>query len=155
MENATKALLIAAAVLIAIILISLGVSIVSSAQDQINRSNTALDSAEIESFNSTFRNYEGAAVSGTKVRTLGRAVIQNNQGQDDDSRQVVVRLVSQAEIADISGLNSTSGTAVIEKDTTEVPTTGDGAIKTGNRYVVKCQTDKSGLIKVIYIAVKQ
>ena len=155
MENATKALLIAAAVLIAIILISLGVSIVSSAQDQINRSNIALDSAEIESFNSQFRSYEGAAVSGTKVRTLGRAVIQNNQGQDDDSRQVVMRLVSKDEIADISKLSANSGDAVIEKDTTEVPTTGDNAIKTGNRYVVKCQTDKSGLIKVIYIAVKQ
>lgn len=155
MENATKALLIAAAVLIAIILISLGVSIVTSAQDQINRSNTALNSAEIESFNSTFRSYEGAAVSGTKVRTLGRAVIQNNQGQDDDSRQVVMRLVSKDEIADISNLSANSGDAVIEKDTTEVPTTGDNAIKTGNRYVVKCQTDKSGLIKVIYISVKQ
>lgn len=155
MENATKALLIAAAVLIAIILISLGVSIVSSAQDQINRSNTSLDSAEIESFNSQFRSYEGAAVSGTKVRTLGRAVIQNNQGQDDDSRQVVMRLVSKDEIADISNLSANSGDAVIEKDTTEVPTTGENAIKTGNRYIVKCQTDKSGLIKVIYIAVKQ
>ena len=150
MENATKALLIAAAVLIA-----LGVSIVSSAQDQINRSNTALDSAEIESFNSQFRSYEGAAVSGTKVRTLGRAIIQNNQGQDDDSRQVEMRLVKGNEIADISKLSAASGNAVIEKSTTEVPTTGENAIKTGNRYIVKCQTDKSGLIKVIYIAVKE
>lgn len=155
MENATKALLIAAAVLIAIILISLGVSIVSSAQDQINRSNTALNSAEIESFNSQFRSYEGAAVSGTKVRTLGRAIIQNNQGQDDDSRQVEMRLVKGNEIADISKLSAASGNAVIEKSTTEVPTTGENAIKTGNRYIVKCQTDKSGLIKVIYIAVKE
>ena len=152
MENATKALLIAAAVLIAIILISLGVTIVSSAQDQINQSSTALDSAEIESFNSKFRNYEGAAVSGTKVRTLARTVIQNNQGQDDDSRKVVIRLVDDA--SDLSKLSAASGTAVIDKDTEEVPTSGNGAIETGSRYVVKCQSDKSGLIKVIYIQKK-
>mgnify|MGYP004489331069 CR=1 FL=1 len=154
MENATKALLIAAAVLIAIILISLGVSIVNSAQDQINQSSNALNSAEIESFNSKFRSYEGAAVSGTKVRTLARAVIQNNQSQDDDSRKVVMRLVSSNDIQDLSQLSGTSGNSVLDKDTSEVPTSGDNSIATGNRYIVKCKTDNSGLIKYIFIAVK-
>ena len=51
MENATKALLIAAAVLVAIIIISLGVAIVSSAKGQVDQASTALSGAEIDAFN--------------------------------------------------------------------------------------------------------
>ena len=140
MENATKALLIAAAVLIAIILISLGVSIVSSAQDQINQSSSALDTAEIESFNSKFRSYEGESVSGTKVKTLARAIIQNNLSQEDESKRVALIL---------KGSNNKT---IIKTDnsTTDMPTD----IKTGNRYKVECKTDASGLIKEIHLTQK-
>ncbi len=137
MENATKALLIAAAVLIAIILISLGVSIVTSAQDQINQSSTALDAAEIETFNSKFKNYEGAAVSGTRVKTLARAIIQNNQTQEDASRKITLMLGNDKIIDPTS-------------DSTAVPT----QIGTGNRYKVECVTDASGLIKTINLTLK-
>lgn len=151
MENATKALLIAAAVLVAIIIISLGVSIVTSARDQISQSSNALDSAEVEAFNSKFKTYEGASVSGTKVRSLANAVIQSNQSQDDDSRKIEMFLITtDVNSADIN----TSGTPVLAKDTTVVPTSGNGAIETGKRYAVRCVADSSTLIKKIFIQAK-
>ncbi len=138
MENATKALLIAAAVLIAIILISLGVSIVSSAQDQINQSSSALDTAEIESFNSKFRSYEGTAVSGTKCKTLARAVVQNNLSQADESKRVNLYIDGAVKIA------STATNPTVPSE-----------IGSGYRYDVECKTDASGLIKDIYLKKKQ
>ena len=51
MENATKALLIAAAVLVAIIIISLGVYVVSLAQNQMKGAESGLNDVEIQSFN--------------------------------------------------------------------------------------------------------
>lgn len=142
MENATKALLIAAAVLIAIILISLGVSIVSSAQSQINKSSSALDSAEIEAFNAQFRSYEGTSVSGTKVQALARIIIQNNKLQADEGKCVQLTLTGY------TGTDAKNG-AIIPADATvtKVPT----AIKSGYRYTVECNTAASGLIDSIVL----
>lgn len=139
MENATKALLIAAAVLIAIILISLGVSIVSSAQSQINKSSSALDSAEIEAFNAQFRSYEGTSVSGTKVQALARIIIQNNKLQADEGKGVKLTL---------TGVQENQGVIIpADATVTKVPTN----IKSGYRYKVECNTAASGLIDSIVL----
>lgn len=152
MENATKALLIAAAVLVAIIIISLGVSIVTSARDQINQSSNALDSAEVEAFNSKFKTYEGASVSGTKVRSLANAVIQSNQSQEDDSRKIEIYLYTGNDETSVD-YTGVTGTPIVGKDATTVPT-GDQGIQTGKRYYVRCITDSSTLIKKIIIKAK-
>ena len=57
MENATKALLIAAAVLIVIIIISLGVYVVGMGNDQMQQGEQALSDLEVNSFNNTYANY--------------------------------------------------------------------------------------------------
>ena len=68
MENASKALIIAGAILIAIVLITLGVVILQQGNSTTGAGETALNSREIESFNSQFQQYEGESVSGTRVR---------------------------------------------------------------------------------------
>ena len=52
MENASKALIIAGAILLAILLISLGIIIFSQAQDTIN--NSGMSQAELQTYNSQF-----------------------------------------------------------------------------------------------------
>ncbi len=69
MENASKALIIAGAILIAIVLITLGVVILQQGDSTTGAGQTALDSREIESFNSKFTKYEGSQ-TGTNVRAL-------------------------------------------------------------------------------------
>ncbi len=134
MENATKALLIAAAVLVAIIIISLGVAIVSSAKGQVDQASTALSGAEIDAFNSKFDNYEGDSVSGTRVNALINAVFSHNLTETDDSRKVQI-------------------TGDVKMSTNA---TSKAKAETGSRYTVKCLTpDKSGLIKTIEIKKNQ
>ena len=50
MENATKALLIAAAVLVAILIISLGLVVYNMAAESVNN-NSSLSAQEIQAFN--------------------------------------------------------------------------------------------------------
>ena len=65
MENASKALIIAGAILLAILIISLGILIFSQAQDTI--------------FNNKFTPYEGTNIRGSQVNALAQAVLTNNQ----------------------------------------------------------------------------
>ena len=59
MENATKALLIAGTVLIAIIMISIAVYLYSMYSNQSKEYNTLISSIEIEKFNSKFEVFVG------------------------------------------------------------------------------------------------
>lgn len=78
MENATKALIIAASVLIAILVIAMGMKIFTSASGTAEQSGAAMDATAIASFNSQFTGYFGASVRGSKVLTLQQKVIASN-----------------------------------------------------------------------------
>lgn len=136
MENATKALLIAAAVLIAILLISFGVYIINNTRDIITN-NQGLDELEIDQFNQKFTQYEGTSVSGSKANSLLRAVFNHNMTQEDESRKVTVNYTDD---------NGTETKDYVGKDDTTAPK----AIPTGSRYEVTANYDsKSHLITSI------
>ena len=63
MENASKALIIAGAILLAILLISLGIMIYTQASGVVN--NNAMSEVEISSFNKKFTQY-GSRCNSTK-----------------------------------------------------------------------------------------
>ena len=75
MENASKALIIAGAILLSILLISLGIMIFSQAQDTVN--NSGMSQAEIATFNNKFLKYEGTQ-KGSVVKALVNEVIASN-----------------------------------------------------------------------------
>lgn len=77
MENASKALIIAGAILLAILIISLGILIFNQAQDTVGSVN--MDEQEIMAFNNKFTQYEGDSVRGSQVNALAQAVLANNQ----------------------------------------------------------------------------
>ena len=68
MENASKALIIAGAILLAILIISLGILIYNQASGVVN--NNAMSEVETQNFNQKFTQYEGNSVRGTTVRAL-------------------------------------------------------------------------------------
>lgn len=68
MENASKALIIAGAILLAILLISLGIMIFSQAQDTV--SNSGMNDAAKTSFNNRLLKYEGTNKKGSEVKAL-------------------------------------------------------------------------------------
>ena len=81
MENATKALLIAAAILVAVIIISIGLAVVRQGQEAVQRAD--LSEAEMEAFNAKFKPYEGTNISTSDVNALLSAVLTHNQATTD------------------------------------------------------------------------
>ena len=79
MENASKALIIAGAILLAILLISLGIMVFTQAQGTVE--NSGMSQAEITTFNNKFIKYEGIK-KGSVVKTLINEVIANNADEN-------------------------------------------------------------------------
>lgn len=89
MENASKALIIAGAILLSILIISLGILIFNQASGVIN--NNAMTEVEVNSFNQKFEQYFGTKVRGANVNALIQAVNTNNLATSgDDSKKVTV-----------------------------------------------------------------
>ena len=123
MENASKALIIAGAILLAILIISLGILIYNQAAGIAN--GNSMSEVEITQFNTQFTQYEGKQ-SGTTVRSLLQKVISNNLNADDDSKQVEVYL---------------NGSEILGENDTEVPTS---SIPTGETFTVSFVYGTSG-----------
>ena len=70
MENASKALIIAGSVLIAILIISLGLFIFKSTEGTTDQTKKLGETLEVQQFNSQFLKYCGDSVKGSQVRTL-------------------------------------------------------------------------------------
>ncbi|MGN1296899.1 MAG: hypothetical protein ACI4VH_00460 [Clostridia bacterium] len=82
MENASKALIIAGAILLAILLISLGIMIFNQAQTVVNGS--GMTEAEITTFNSKFQKYEGSQ-KGSVVKSLINDILAVNSDDNDEN----------------------------------------------------------------------
>lgn len=91
MENASKALIIAGAILISILIIGLSVYIYNNASSTIKRAN--LGSQEAQAQNKQFEEYFRKNVSASEVKDLVSLVRSNNitstQGQEDKSIAIV------------------------------------------------------------------
>lgn len=143
MENAVKALLIAAAVLVAILLISLGVGIFNSASEQMEGAD--LSEYQIKQFNDKFKKYEGTNKSGSDVNALLEVVFNHNMSEEEASNRVAVIF------------NGTTGkpTGWTDVATAAKPTTSYKKVSTGNTFEVKVEyNSKSGLINKVTITGK-
>ncbi len=90
MENASKALIIAGAILLSILIISLGIMIFNSARDAA--STDQLDQVQITSYNEQFTQYEGTNKRGADANGILDAVRNNNiTNSDDESRLISVK----------------------------------------------------------------
>ena len=89
MENASKALIIAGAILLAILIISLGIMIYNQASGVVN--NNAMTEVEVTSFNQKFEQYFGDNVRGANVNSLVRAENTNNMSTDDETKQETLK----------------------------------------------------------------
>ena len=131
MENASKALIIAGAILLAILIISLGIMIYNQASGVVN--NNSMTEVEVTTFNQKFEQYLGDKVRGANVNSLINAVNTNNMSTDDASKQVTLKNGS-------ADLSKTSSGQYERK------------MKTGATYKVEAtKYTKGGLIEKIKI----
>lgn len=87
MENASKALIIAGAILISIVLVSVGVIVVNSLNP--DDAVSTMSQQEIQSFNSKFDSCAGEKKQGSIVRSLLSTVITNNTTNANDLSKIV------------------------------------------------------------------
>ena len=86
MENASKALIIAGAILLSILIIAIGMYIYNSSQNSISEAGSQIDAQERQNFNQQWDMYEGKQ-SGSNVRALISKLASNAKAnEDDDSR---------------------------------------------------------------------
>ena len=123
MENASKALIIAGAILISILIVGLGVIIYNNVSG-IAQSGT-LDAQEIQAHNSPFEGYFGNNVSGSNVRALLTQVSANNNSAAANDDQVGNYIFVVGDMGDGSGEKILSSSD----------------IKTGKTYNVSIKSD--------------
>lgn len=137
MENASKALIIAGAILLAILIISLGIMIFGQAKGVMD--GNAMSDVEIQQFNSKFTMYEGERVRGATVNSMLQTVLANNVSADDDNRRVTVKL---------------DNTEILGKTATQISTKA----LTGAIYGVSCDygngNGNKGLVTTINVTKK-
>ena len=83
MENASKALLIAGAILIAILLIAIGMKVFNSASGVVNSAGSNMSSQEKTMFNKQWDQYSGKQ-SGSVIKQLKTDVEANNAGDNEN-----------------------------------------------------------------------
>lgn len=106
MENASKALIIAGAILLSILLISLGILIFSQAQDTLD--SVSMDEQEILAFNNKFTPYEGDRVRGSQVNALAQAVLSNNQSAKNNGEETTKGIKMSGKGVDIESNGTTT-----------------------------------------------
>lgn len=88
MENASKALIMAGAILIAILLISVGLILVNSGEGVTESGVTAAETVKIQTFNSQFTIYEGKR-KGSAVKEIFSKVQASNAADPEHQVNIV------------------------------------------------------------------
>lgn len=130
MENASKALIIAGAILIAMMITSLGVLIFSQWNGRVKDSSN-LDEQAIQNFNAKITPYLGTRISGSQVNALLQYCLSNNMGTEEDYMKITV---------------SQGGTNLVEPASTSYT-----KVTTGVYYTLEGTRNAQGLIVNINI----
>lgn len=134
MENATKALLIAAAVLVAILIISLGLVVYNMSAQTVQ--SVDLSQQEVQAQNEQFERYLGDNQRGNQVNAMLSQVLTNNTTQTDAGRKVTVYWGADSSSVYLASSSTSSAKKV----------------DTGKTYSVTEDRDaKTGLIMGIHI----
>ncbi len=144
MENASKALIIAGAILLAIVIISLGLVVVNNVRDNINGAN--MNQQEVETFNDKFTVYGGDKVSGTKVKALINVISSNNAAQDASGKEF-----SECTYVNVDASGATVATGDDSVEITAVNATGIKypTFSTSKYFKVEFEYNKGIVSKVI------
>lgn len=142
MENASKALIIAGAILLAIAIIGVGMAVFNNASDSV--SGTDMSSEEVTAYNSEFTSYQGT-IRGSRAKTLVNTVKQHNLTAVDDSEKVqVLTSAGESEVSVDDVDDKASSTAGLQETA--------NSLQSGRTYNVSFGYDpSSGKITTVYI----
>ena len=117
MENASKALIIAGAILISILLISIGIILINSGRDITETGTSGMNSQKIQTFNSQFTAYEGKR-KGSEIRSIFNTVNASN-ATDEEHQVEITGITSAADLKSTKNYDVTITYATADGDDTE------------------------------------
>ena len=145
MENASKALIIAGAILLSIAIIGVGMFVYNSVSETITGA-ADMSQDEINTYNQTFANYEGVK-NGSQVKQLCDQIRTHNNGTQDDPSLLITLVEGTAVDAEGPSAIGATGTTTAEINTIR------NKILSGRQYTVSLGYDSnSGLITQIDIS---
>lgn len=151
MENASKALIIAGAILLSIVLITLGVVIIGRGQETVDQAN--IDDQVVSTWNQKWTKYEGDSVSGTTVNTLINEVISSNKvvtGKGETEKVIGIEIGAKDTGSVANNRIAVSGGLQLEQGNGN-PASGGAELctiyaKANGKYSVTTAINKSGYI---------
>ena len=94
MENASKALIIAGAILLSILIIAIGIYVYNQANSTIQSSMSSMNTQEREAFNNQFTSYQGIQ-TGSQVKALLTRVASNLNTYKDQAEKIPTVLLNR------------------------------------------------------------
>ena len=153
MENASKALIMAGAILLAMLLIALGIRVFNGARNSADE--TVLDSAEITMFNQKFERFAGKSISGSNVKSLCSFAISNASTNEKEPRKLPTFNYINGTGDSAPTVNDNNGGADASNNIQNYINKIGGirsGISTNHSYSVSLTYGKSGLITKIQIS---
>ena len=92
MENASKALIIAGSILIALLLFSIGIMLFNGSSGLFSNAKTKMSEQERSMFNQEYTMYEGNRNTGNQIKELIRKVIVNNSNSGDNGENPEIKI---------------------------------------------------------------
>ena len=153
MENASKALIIAGAILISILLIAISMYVYNAAQGTISEAGSQMSKQEKDMYNSAVASYVGDNKKGIDARACIDAIISSNNTYIDDAGKFIGLYINNTKIGATDG-GSESNSADIVSAAAGSMSSAKTQINTGKRYTITAEYTGTGLIKNIKIAEK-
>lgn len=133
MENASKALIIAGAILLSILIISLGIFIFQQASGVI--SGAGMTEAQISAFNQKFTKYQGKR-KGSEIRSMVQEVMSNNNS-DEASDETMVSINATNPVD--TGLATAGNAGIVKLEAGENKQPEYGTLTNTKTYTVSFQ----------------
>ena len=142
MENASKALIIAGAILLSILLISLGLIVYNNAKQGAEEGN--LDQQQITTFNSQWLTYRGSNNSGAQIKNLYEALVAHNAAEQRKGTNRFIEFQRAATLPE----QTVHATATTNPNTTASLQTAP-PVSNASYYTVTIQKNAAGLVSNI------
>lgn len=151
MENASKALLIAGAILISILIIAIGMFIYNSAQSTINNSMQSMSTQEVQAFNNEFMSFEGKQ-SGSNIKAMIGTLIANANTYRDEPSKIPVLYFDQVDVGeDIMDVKAVVTTAADPSEYIKTLNKIRNKVEPKHQYWVSISNQDNGLIDALIV----
>ena len=146
MENASKALIIAGAILLAILIIGLGIFIYRQAANTV--SDTGMDQLAIQQFNAQFENFLDKEITGTAAKSLYDTILNNDNTAETEATKVKLKIngttvIDGTTVTSKSAITATSKYFAHEKTSEgEEPAAGEYSRENGRIKIINLGTKK-------------